>query len=209
MQIKIIKNNILFILGILLIIMGIVVYTVPFINNQKNIKIEEDNIQEYIEETKNIDVSEIMQETPINETKEEIKINYLMVLEIPKTSLKKGIYNINSYYNKVNYGIQIMKESVMPNIDKSNVILASHRGNSSISYFNKLEKLENGDKVYIYYNGIKYIYEIVKQYDQYKTGKIQVYRDINKSTVTLITCKRTDKDKQIVLIGNMIEKEKY
>lgn len=76
-----------------------------------------------------------------------------MVIEIPKMNLKKGLYDINSKYNNVDYNIQIIKESDMPNKENGNLILAGHNGNSNISYFDNLNTLSNGDSVFIFYEG--------------------------------------------------------
>ena len=135
-------------------------------------------------------------------------INYSMVLEIPKINLKKGLYDKNSKYNSVKYNIQILKESDMPNVVNGNLILASHRGNSSVSYFNNLYKLSNGNQVYVYYNNVKYIYEITNMYEVEKTGTITIHRDRDETVIVLITCKKNE-NKQLVFIGNLIDKEDY
>lgn len=213
MQIKIVKNKIINILGIISIVLGIVIYAIPFIN-EHNHNIEEENyINEYIDETKIDEETEIKEEinnnsnSDDNDNKHSIK-NYLMILDIPKINLKKGIYDIESIYNSVDYGIQIMKESSMPEFENSNVILASHRGTSNISYFDKLDRLINGDKVNLLYNGNKYTYQIIKSYEQEKTGKITLLKYDNKSIITLITCKKNE-NKQIVYVGILESKEMY
>ena len=131
-----------------------------------------------------------------------------MILEIPKINLKKGLYDINSKYNSVKYNVQRLKESDMPNIVNGNLILASHRGNSSVSFFNNLYKLSNGDQVYIYYQNSKYKYEITNMYEVEKTGTITIHRDRDKTVIVLITCKKNE-TKQLVYIGNLIGKEDY
>ena len=209
MQIKTKRNNKILIVGLGLIVIGIAFTVIPFIINLSKQKEEETKIEEYL----NISIPIISEE----ETQEEVKetnntntqINYLMVLEVPKIGLKRGIYNKESKYNSVNYGIQILNDSTMPDQEYGNVILASHRGTSNIAYFNKLENLNSNDVVIIYYQGIKYIYEISSIYEQDKTGTIQIKKDNTKSTITLITCKSNSKDKQLVFIGNLIERENY
>ena len=116
--------------------------------------------------------------------------------------------HINSKYNSVEYDIQILKESDMPNVVNGNLILASHRGNSSVSYFNNLYKLSNGNQVYVYYNNVKYIYEITNMYEVEKTGTITIHRDRDETVIVLITCKKNE-NKQLVFIGNLVDKEDY
>jgi sortase A len=197
-------------IGILLIVIGIVLGIVPFYFNNHNQRLEEEKINDFFVETDSVDEDiESTQNYADNETKSNNEINYSMVIEIPKISLKKGIYGLNSKYNSVKYGIQVMSESNMPDIENGNLILASHRGNSSVSYFNNIYKLETGDKIYIYYNGVKYTYEFVNTYDEDKDGIITIHREYDKTVLTLITCKKNTNDKQIVLISNLVSKENY
>lgn len=69
--------------------------------------------------------------------------------------------------------------------------------------------LEIGDKAGIYYEGIKYTYRIENIYDVEKDGSVEVNRDINKNTLTLITCKRNTEVRQLVIILYLSSKEKY
>ncbi|MBR3198839.1 MAG: sortase [Bacilli bacterium] len=118
---------------------------------------------------------------------------------IPKINLEKNLYSINSKLNTVNKNIQILKNSDMPDKENGNFVLAAHSGNSSVSYFHNLYKLDIGDEVIIKYNNHKYIYAVDKKYEVIKTGKVSIKRDKNKNSITLITCK--EKDKQLVVIG--------
>lgn len=205
------KINKTLVVGWLIVLCGIGIGIIPFFNNEKEIRIEENKIEEFFDE-------EVVEEIVVNEsatpTKEENtskngqSINYSMVLEIPKINLKKGLYDKNSKYNSVKYNIQILKESDMPNVVNGNLILASHRGNSSISYFNNLYKLSNGNQVYVYYNNVKYIYEITNMYEVEKTGTITIHRNRDETVIVLITCKKNE-NKQLVFIGNLVDKEDY
>lgn len=203
-----IKRNKSLIIGIALIVMGIVIGTIPFFNEKKVEKEETKLIEEFMEVPEKEEEQEIIIEK-VEENKPEAKPDYSMVIEINKISLKKGLYDINSKYNKVKYNIQILKESDMPNIKNGNLILASHRGSSSVSYFNELYKLNQDDLVNIYYKNIKYIYSIDNIYETEKDGTIVIHRDNDKSVLVLITCKKGADNKQLVFIGNMIKQETY
>lgn len=135
--------------------------------------------------------------------------DYIAILEIPAISLKRGLLSPNSYYNKVNYNIQIINNSIMPDIINGNLVLAGHNGARYVSFFKDLYKLNINDKVYIYYHGYKYEYSINNIYDTSKDGDVEIYRDSNKTTLTLITCKRNTKDIQTVYIGYQTNKELY
>ena len=92
----------------------------------------------------------------------------------------------------------------MPDVKNGNLILAAHRGNSSVSFFDKLYKLDIGDTASVTYNDKVYTYKLVNTYLEEKDGTIAIYRDETKNTLTLITCTRNDKKTQTVFIFEMI-----
>ena len=132
---------------------------------------------------------------------------YFGYLEIPKINLKKGLVPLNSSENTVSKNVQTIYPSDYPDVDKGNLILAAHSGTSYISFFNELYKLNKGDNVYVWYNNYKYIYKITNIYTQPKNGRINIYRDYDKTTLTLITCTRNSKTTQTVYISELIRKE--
>lgn len=134
---------------------------------------------------------------------------YVGILEIPKIKLQKGFLNINSKYNAIDYNVTVIKTSTYPDVDKGNFILAAHSGTASISYFKNLYKLKKGDIANIYYKNKKYTYKIVKIYDQPKTGKLSIYRDYNKTTLTLITCTKDNKKTQTLYILELTKISNY
>ena len=203
------KNNFL-IVGIFIIIIGIIIGIIPIFIKQNKTKAENKKIDDYIESTSiiNTSQSELKSNTNID-TSNINKEEYLLVIEIPKINLRRGVYSLNSKLNSIKYNVQLMKESTMPNLNKSNLVLAAHNGNSKISFFDKLYKLKKDDEVYIYYNGVKYIYKLDKVYDVKKDGDVEVYRDYDKKTLTLITCKRNTKDMQSLFILYLDKSEDY
>ena len=130
-----------------------------------------------------------------NKNKEE----YLGILEIKKIKLRKGFYKLNSNLNNVDKNITIVSSSDMPNVNKGNLILASHSGNSSVSYFRYLDKLDMEDIASIYYLGKKYDYKLINYYGVDKNGSVQIIKNNDINTLTLITCKKNT-DKQTVFI---------
>lgn len=208
------RKSQLFIVGSFLIIVGIGILGGKIVNNYLDKKQEQDLINDFYEQQEEyvVDVP-VMEEELVKEEvaeQEEKKetttptINYIAVIKIPKIGLEKGLASKGSYWNNVNRNIEILSESDMPDIDKGNVILASHSGNSSISYFRKLNKLQNDDIVSIVYNGKEYKYKMVNSYEIEKNGYAHIVRNAEKSTLTLITCKHNT-DKQIVVICELVE----
>ena len=174
------------------------------LNEENNLKIEE-----FLENETN---EEIVVEEDIKEetnTSNVSSYDYIAVLEIPSINLKRGLVDPSSKYNNVNYNIQIINKSTMPDVVNGNLVLASHNGASYVSFFRNLDKLNINDKIYIYYGGYKYEYSLSKIYDTPKDGNVEVHRDNSKTTITLITCKKNSKDTQVVYIGYLDSKELY
>ena len=138
--------------------------------------------------------------------KEHKKIEYIAVLKIPKINLERGLVDPSSYLNNVDYNIQILKNSAMPDQRFGNVMLAAHSGNARISYFRNLDKLDINDNVSISYKGKIYSYKVVNIYDIEKNGKAQIIRNKNVSTLTLVTC-RHNTNKQMIVICELVSVE--
>ena len=132
---------------------------------------------------------------------------YIGYLSIPKINFKKGFTAKDSSYNNVDKNIQILSASDFPDKENGNVIIAGHSGTSSVAFFNKLYLLNIGDYAYIEYNGVTYTYEIVNMYYIERTGKAEIVRNKNASTLTLITCTKGNRKTQTVYISELINKE--
>ena len=208
------RKSQLFIVGSFLIIVGVGILGGKIVNNYLDKKQEQDLINEFYEQQEEyvVDIP-VMEEELVKEEiaeQEEKKetttptINYIAVIKIPKIGLEKGLASKGSYWNNVNRNIEILSESDMPDVDKGNVILASHSGNSRISYFRKLNKLQNDDIVSIVYNGKEYKYKMVNSYEIEKNGYAHIVRNAEKNTLTLITCKHNT-NKQLIVICELIE----
>ncbi len=201
MQLK--RKTKLIIFGIIIVIIGIIIGIIPLFFEKAKVEKENTKVKEYINNTSNSLNKSIDSNEDINYSE------MLLVLEIPKIGLKRVVYKLDSDLNTIEKNIEIMKESSLPTEDNGNVILEGHNGNSDISYFNQLHKLNESDLAYIYYQGTKYIYSVDKIYDVEKDGYVEVTRNKDKNTLTLITCKRNTQDRQLVLIFYLREKQKY
>lgn len=200
----------LIIVGSLLIILGTLIIGGKYLYNYLETKNEEQLIDTFFEEQKEI-TEDTIPEVPEEKVETEkpqpakTKIDYFAVIKIPKIGLEKGLANKGSYYNNVNRNILVVKESDMPDKDKGNVILAGHSGSGRTAYFKNLHKLVRDDEVSIFYNGSEYKYKVVNQYDIEKTGTANIVRNAEKNTLTLITC-RHNTNKQIIYICELVEK---
>lgn len=167
------------------------------------------DVEEVIEETQTVE-NENNEEESRNDTSykfnEESNSIYIGYLSIPDINLKKGFTEKTSKYNTVSRNIEILDASDYPDKVNGNVIFAAHSGNSSVSYFNKLHLINEGAKVYVEYNNVTYTYEITNIYTVLKTGKAEIRRKRDVSSITLITCTKSDNDTQTIYIGELINK---
>ena len=162
-------------------------------------------LEEVTEEIMNNE-EEVVEDTKTYELKEE-KVNYIGYLSIPKIDLKKGFTSKEDKNNTVSKNIEILSSSDYPDKELGNVIIASHSGNSSISFFKKLYLLQVDDLAYIEYNNRIYTYKISNIYTVEKTGSVEVIRNKDVSTLTLITCTKGDNTTQTVYIADLISVE--
>jgi len=129
---------------------------------------------------------------------------YLGVLEIPKIGLKRGFYNVDSKYNSVDYNVTMVEGSTLPDQENGNLILIAHSGDAYISYFAYLWRLGVGDHAYVTYNGRKYDYQIVNIYEIDKNGVATIHRNLDRTTLTMITCTKDNDFKQTVYISELV-----
>lgn len=197
----------LYIIGSLLLLIGISILSFKFYIYYKDTKLEKNILNEFYEEQEVIkeNIDDLKEDNQV-EVKEEIidTTNYVAVLKIPKINLEKGLVSKDSIDNNVEKNIQILNESSMPDKENGNVILAGHNGNGSTSYFRNIHKLSLDDEVSIYYNGYEYKYKVMNSYKVKKTGQVDIIRNNDKNTLTLITC--YGEDKQLIVICELIER---
>lgn len=197
----------LYIIGSFLLLIGISILSFKFFIYYKDVKLEENILNEFYEEQEVIKENiEIINEDNLVDIKQENidTTNYVAVLKIPKINLEKGLVAKDSIDNNVEKNIQILNESSMPDKENGNVILAGHNGNGSTSYFRNIHKLSLDDEVSIYYNGYEYKYKVMNSYKVKKTGQVDIVRNNDKNTLTLITC--YGEDKQLIVVCELIER---
>ena len=208
------KSQLLFI-GSFLVFIGIITISynhLVFLKDQvfANMKIamldlgnvSQDEIQDEIDVP---EVENVSDGTVYQQNEKEIDYSrYVGVLEIPKISLKRGFYNTDSKYNNIEQNVSMITGSSMPDVPNGNLMLMAHSGDAYISFFAYLYRLKIGDTAYITYQGKRYKYQIVNIYTVPKTGKVAVYRDYNKTTLTLITCTKNDDTTQTIYIAELV-----
>ena len=207
------RKSQLLLMGSFLVFIGIFVLSynhLVFLKDQvfANMEIAIAGMNLPVEEEKEVDVpvaDNISDGTVYQQSAKEIDYSkYLGVLEIPKIGLKRGFYSTDSKYNSIEYNVSVLPGSTMPNVINGNLMLMAHSGDAYISFFAYLYRLNIGDSAYVSYQGQKYRYQIVNIYTVTKTGKVAIYRNYNKTTLTLITCTKNDDTTQTIYIAELV-----
>lgn len=221
MQQKIRRNKIIIVFMFILCFIGLGLLSYNYVLSKIHLTFETVNLklygnnepQEIDDDSTILSTEDTTNENQLSNTSSSNKINnnsnnkYVGYLEIPKINLNQGLVALKDKNNNVNKNIQTIYPSDWPNVENGNLILASHSGNSSISYFKNLYQLTEGDTVNVYYTDVKYTYKIVNIYDVPKNGKVAIYRDTSTTCITLITCTKNSDTLQTVYIGNLESKE--
>ena len=201
-MLKRLSKNAKITLSILLILLGIGLILFNYFDgikhnvfNYQNIRLisQQVNIDEELEE---IIEPDIINEEPTTQVVTDGKDNYIGYLSVPDANIKRGFVSLDSKYNSVKYNVMLIEGSTMPDVEKGNLILAAHRGNSSVSFFDKLLNVKIGSYAYVTYNNKVYKYELKNTYDEPKDGMLTIRRNADASCLTLITCNKVDKKTQ-------------
>ena len=213
---KNVKETILIIVGSLLLIISLILFHYNKILEISNEIYNDIQARIFKEETSlnsiqvDIDVDYVVEDSNVEESTESTgNPNYIGFLEIDKIGLRQGLLPKNSYYNKVDYHVQILDLADFPDVVGGNFILAGHSGTSNVAYFRNLYKLKLEDTAKVYYQSKIYMYKIVNIYNEDKDGALNIYRDPKKTTMTLITCTKDDKNHQTVYILELMGVESY
>lgn len=194
------KNNIFFKkIGLGIFFVGLVILVVNLLYSYCTEYLEINKVNNFI----------IRNNSSLNLKEESDIDNYIGVLEVPLINLKRGFYNVGNGNNRVSKGIEVIGGSAMPDIKYSSLILASHSGNSKVSYFNNLYKLYYGDIIYIYYNNSKYIYEVVDIYEREKNGVISITKSSDVTSLFLITCSKTNDKMYLIYVNKLVDVYNY
>ena len=160
-----------------------------------------------IEKLYEINEEENIREIEKEEEEGPVTDEYIGYLIIPKINLTKGFVDKRSSENDVEKNILVIDGSNYPDVENGNFILAGHSGYGWKAFFNELYRLQVSDTAYITYKGKKYVYKITNIYKQPKTGKLAIYRDYDKTTLTLITCTNNDSGTQTIYVAELVSVE--
>ena len=124
---------------------------------------------------------------------------YLFVLNIPKIHLSRNIYSLDSFYNNVDYNIELLDDS---SVLRRLFFLAGHSGNGDYCFFNHLVDLSLGDRVFVSFEDVFYEYVVTDIYYIDKSGFMDVSCD--RDCLYLITCSLVYSGKQLIVFCQLL-----
>jgi len=205
------KSTTVAVIGALIIMLGGFLITYNYVQSKKVYAYDYINTEFFInnEEEKEEEIEEVEEKPEVVQEDESdvVTDEYIGYLTIPKIKLNKGFVDRRSKENSVEKNIYIVDGSNYPDVEKGNFIIAGHSGTGWKAFFNDLYKLRKNDVAYVTYKGYKYTYKITNIYKQQKVGKIAIYRNYEKTTLTLITCTNYDSKTQSIYIAELINKQ--
>ena len=117
-----------------------------------------------------------------------------LILEIPKINIKQMVDKADDNYSNLDKGLVYYKN----NDYNKKIIIFGHSGIGYGVHFNRLDELDIEDRVYLYKNNYKITY-IVSDIFTIREDEIGILDSENKPILMLITCKKNDKKKRLVV----------
>lgn len=127
--------------------------------------------------------------------------NGIGVLNIPKIDLEIGIIE-GVRYEDIKYVVGHFPGTPMPG-EKGNFSIAGHRVSYFGEAFKDIDKLENGDKVNVTYNGKEYTYEVTDMYEV-TPSQTEALEPTKDATITIVTC-TIDAKNRVIVKGKLVE----
>ena len=131
-----------------------------------------------------------------NNTQSSAENSIFGIIEIPKINI---YYPVFSFLSEENLKVSPCKLYGTNLNENTNICIAGHNYNNNM-FFSNIDKLQNGDEIYIYNNnGFKYIYKVFEKYEVKENDLSPIYNyNKNKKTLTLITCNNLNNNRIII-----------
>ena len=145
----------------------------------------------------NYNISTLYSNTGKNKETENLAENSIFgIIEIPKIDI---YYPVFSYLSEENLKVSPCKLYGSKLEDNTNICIAGHNYNNDM-FFSNIDKLQNGDEIYIYNNnGFKYIYKVLEKYEVKEDDLSPIYNyNKNEKILTLITCNNLNNNRIII-----------
>ncbi len=145
----------------------------------------------------NYNISTLYSSNEKNKKTENLSENSIFgIIEIPKINI---YYPVFSFLSEENLKVSPCKLYGTNLNENTNICIAGHNYNNDM-FFSNIDKLQNGDEIYIYNNnGFKYIYKVFGKYEVKENDLSPIYNyNKNEKTLTLITCNNLNNNRIII-----------
>ena len=131
-----------------------------------------------------------------NEIQSSAENSIFGIIEIPKINI---YYPVFSFLSEENLKVSPCKLYGTNLNENTNICIAGHNYNNDM-FFSNIDKLQNGNEIYIYNNnGFKYIYKVFGKYEVKENDLSPIYNyNKNEKTLTLITCNNLNNNRIII-----------
>lgn len=123
--------------------------------------------------------------------------NDKLIIEIPKVDVSNIVIKANNDFSNLKDSL-VYYDNVNPN---NKIIIFGHSRMGKGIYFNRIDELKIGDKIFLTHNKKHFLYIIEEIYHANKDDLSILKGDKNEKKIVLITCLKKEKDKRLVIIG--------
>lgn len=120
---------------------------------------------------------------------------YKKMISIPKINLKLYVTKAKNDFSNLSNNLVYYKHF---NLDNK-IIIFGHSGLGKGTYFNRLDELEKGDLLELYYENKIYFYDINNVYIVDKKRVDILNDEANSKKILLVTCDKINKDNRLVV----------
>lgn len=117
-----------------------------------------------------------------------------MIISIPKINLKRVVEKAADDFKNLNKSLVYYKR----NNPNEKLVIFGHSGVGYGTYFNRIDELEVGNKIYLYINKLKVTYVVSEKYMVLETD-ISILNNDEERSLLLITCDKNNKKKRLIV----------
>lgn len=117
-----------------------------------------------------------------------------MIISIPKINLERVVEKAADDFKNLNKSLVYYKR----NNPNEKLVIFGHSGVGYGTYFNRIDELEVGNKVYLYINKLKVTYVVSEKYMVLETD-ISILNNDEEGSLLLVTCNKNNKKKRLIV----------
>lgn len=117
-----------------------------------------------------------------------------MIISIPKINLERVVEKAADDFKNLNKSLVYYKR----NNPNEKLVIFGYSGVGYGTYFNRIDELEVGNKIYLYINKLKVTYVVSEKYMVLETD-ISILNNEEERSLLLVTCDKNSKKKRLIV----------